>query len=452
MIRAVFLTHTAAPSGAELATLRLLSALEGRARHIGARRVAASGGAFDSGVVEDRVPGGDAVVHGEGVDSAGPGGAARGGGASEDNAPGGELDGGAAHDAAAVRVSMLLTEHGPLVELLRARGIPVTVCGNDFDSRSLTIAGAGPLRLIGGAFELIRLGRRLGEYVRAEDADVLVAGSSKALLMGAVAARRARVPLVWQVHDRIAGEYFGTVLAALLRLLGWVLARGVVANSHATLATLYTRGRVAAVAYPGVEDTATGERAPQRAPGDVRIVLVGRLTPWKGHAVLLRALPLLRRPPAAVTLVGGTFFGEQDHRRELERAAAGLAVPVEFTGHVEDPGAYLRAGDIAVHCSVTAEPFGQVVVEAMRAGCAVVAADAGGPTEIVRHDVDGLLVTPGDPAALAAALDRLIADPALRTRLAEAGMRRSGDFSIEETARVVTALLRTVTGKQGGAR
>lgn len=408
MTRAVFLSHTAAPSGAELATLRLLSALGDRALHAGARHTATPDG--------------------------------------------GALDGGTLEGATQVRASMLLTEDGPLVELLRARGIPVTVCGNDFDSRGLTIAGSGPLRLLAGAFELVRLGARLGRQVRAENADVLVAQSTKALLMGAVAARRARVPLVWQVHDRIASEYFGTVLACALRVLGWVAARGVIANSHATLATLHTRGRLAAVAYPGVEDIAAGERAPQRAPADTRIVLVGRLTPWKGHDILLRALPLLQRPPRAVTLVGGTFFGEQDHRRELERTAADLAIPVEFTGHVDDPSPYLREADIAVHCSVTAEPFGQVVVEAMRAGCAVLASDAGGPTEIVRHDIDGLLVTPGDPAALAAALDRLIADPALRTRLAVAGLRRSRQFGIEQTARVVTDLLHTVTGNRVGAR
>ncbi|WP_040796046.1 glycosyltransferase family 4 protein [Nocardia higoensis] len=401
MTRAVFLSHTAAPSGAELATLRLLTALR------------------EAALQHEAAPGGAATVHRDGVGRAEP-----------------------------VRASMLLTEDGPLVELLRARGIPVTVCGNDFDSRSLTIAGSGPLRLIGGAVELIRLGRRLGEYVRAEDADVLVAQSTKALLMGAVAARRARVPLVWQVHDRIASEYFGTVLALLLRVLGWVVARGIVANSRATLATLYTRGRVAAVAYPGVADGVEEDRAPQRPPCDTRVVLVGRLTPWKGHEILLRALPLLAQPPRVVTLVGGTFFGEQDYRRELERVAAGLAVPVEFTGHVDDPGRHLRDADIAVHCSVTAEPFGQVVVEAMRAGCAVVAAGAGGPTEIVRHEIDGLLVPPGDPAALAAALDRLIADPALRSRLADAGARRSRDFSIAETARVVTGLLHAVTGKR----
>ncbi|MET7773218.1 glycosyltransferase family 4 protein [Nocardia sp. NPDC005366] len=375
MITAVFLTHTAAPSGAELATLRLLTAL-------------------------DR---GDAV-----------------------------------------HASMLLTEDGPLVTLLRRRGIPVTVWRNDFDSRSLTIAGSGPLRLIRGAAELVRLGRGLGTAVADAGADVLVAQSTKALLMGAIAARRAGVPLVWQVHDRISGEYFGGPLAFGLRVLGWLAARGVVANSRATLRTLLTRGRPHTVAYPGLEPGPAVERAAQPAPEAVRIVMVGRLTPWKGQDVLLRALALLRQRPLSVRFVGGTFFDEQNYRAELERLAAELAVPVEFTGHVDDPSAAFAEADIAVHCSVTAEPFGQVVVEAMRAGCAVVAADAGGPTEIVRRDRDGLLVAPGDVSALAAALDRLIADPALRTRLGASARERAADFGIEATAEAVTGLLDTV--------
>ncbi|MFI6308580.1 glycosyltransferase family 4 protein [Nocardia fusca] len=379
MIRAVFLSHTAAPSGAELATLRLLTALR-------------AGGTVDA--------------------------------------------------------SMLLTAPGPLVDRFRAHRIPVTVCGNAFDSSSLTVDGSGPLRLLTGAAGLVRLGARLGAIVRAEGADVVVAQSTKALLMGAVAARRAGVPLVWQVHDRISGEYFGRVLAFALRVLGRTVARGVVANSRSTLRTLYTRGRVAVIAHPGVEPRTAPHRAAQRDPDAVRIAMVGRLTPWKGQEVLLRALPLLRHRPAAVQLVGGTFFGEQDYRAQLEQTAAALGLPVEFTGHVDDPGPYFARADIAVHCSVLAEPFGQVVVEAMAAGCAVVAADAGGPAEILRSEVDGLLTPPGDPAALAAALDRLIDDPALRTRLGAAARERSADFGIAATARAVTGLLEQVTGRR----
>ncbi|MEU4312739.1 glycosyltransferase family 4 protein [Nocardia sp. NPDC024068] len=376
MIRAVFLCHTAAPSGAELAVLRLVTAL---------RR------------------------------------------------------------SGAVDASVLLTADGPLADLLRAREIPVTVHRNGFDSRSLTVAGSGPARLITGALELARLGAGLGETLRAGRADVVVAQSTKTLLMGAVATRRAGIPLVWQVHDRIGADYFGAVLAFGLRVLGWTVARGLVANSRATLRTLYTRGRVAAVAYPGIEDTGPVVRAPQRDPGAVRIVMAGRLTRWKGHDVLFRALALLRYRPAAVVLVGGTHFGEEGYRAELEERARELGSVVEFAGHTEDPASYFADADIAVHCSVLPEPFGQVVVEAMRAGCAVVAAGAGGPTEIVRPEVDGLLTAPGDPVALAEALDRLIADPALRTRLGAAARERAGEFGIATTADGVAGVLDRVT-------
>ncbi|MGW0181504.1 glycosyltransferase family 4 protein [Nocardia sp. NPDC003345] len=375
MIRAVFLCHTAAPSGAELAVLRLVTALR----------------------------------------------------------------------SAAVDASVLLTADGALVELLRARDIPVTVHRTGFDSRSLTIAGSGPGRLATGALELVRLGAEVGVALRAGQADVVVAQSTKTLLVGAVAARRARIPLIWQVHDRIGADYFGVALAWSLRLLGWTVARAIIANSRATLRTLYTRGRVATVAYPGLEDIGPVTRPPQREPGDVRIVMAGRLTRWKGHEVLFRALALLRQRPAAVVVVGGTHFGEEDYRSELEDRARRLGTPIEFTGHTDDPTPYFADADIAVHCSVLAEPFGQVVVEAMRAGCAVVAAGAGGPTEIVHPDVDGLLTAPGDPVELAAALDRLIADPALRTRLGAAARERAAEFGIAATAAGVAAVLDRVT-------
>lgn len=379
MIRAVFLAHTAAPSGAELATLRLLAALRAE-------------GAVDA--------------------------------------------------------SMLLTADGPLVDLLRARAIPVTVCPGRAGRPALHRAGSGPVRLLTGAADLARLGARLGTTVRAAGAQVLVAQSTKALLMGAVAARCAGIPLVWQVHDRISAEYFGGPLAVALRLLGRLTARGVIANSRSTLHTLYTGGRPAVIAYPGIESAPVPGRAPQRDPDRVRIVMVGRLTSWKGQDVLLRALGRMRHRPAAVHLVGGTFFGEEDYRAELEHTAAALGLPVEFTGHADDPAAYFAQADIAVHCSVLAEPFGQVVVEAMAAGCAVVAAAAGGPTEIIRPRVDGVLTTPGDPDALAAALDRLVGDPAERARLGAAARERAREFTIAATARTVTGLLEQVTTRK----
>ncbi len=379
-MRAVFLTHTAAPSGAELATLRLVSALRPRLDPV-----------------------------------------------------------------------LIYTADGPMVERTRARGIETRVLRNDFDSRAMTIQKADPRRLLIGALALVRVGWALGATVRELEGTVLIAQSSKALLMGAVAARRARVPLIWQVHDRIAADYFGRVLAPLIRILGWLLAYGYIANSHTTLATLHTWRRVTTVAHPGLEPRPPRPSRPaQRPPADTVVAMVGRLAPWKGQDLFLRAIAEVKTVPRQIFLIGGTFFDEQPYRAELERLAAELNLPVTFTGHVDDPEDHLHRADILVHCSILPEPFGQVVAEGMRAGCAVIAARPGGPAEIVDPGHSGLLVEAGDRPALTAALDTLIENPQLRAKLADAAQLRAQQFDIAETARAVAELLHSVLRKRVG--
>ncbi|MEU2173185.1 glycosyltransferase family 4 protein [Nocardia sp. NPDC019219] len=366
---AVFLGHTAAPSGAELATLRLLRTLR-------------------------------------------------------------------AHGA---EVALVCTEDGPVMARARDAGIDTRVVTGRFDSRAMTI-GSGPLRLISGFLALLRLGWAVGGAVRDLRARVLVAESTKALVLGAVAARRARVPLVWQVHDRVSRDYFGLLPATTIRLLAALFCRGLLANSHGTRETLPAR-IPAVVAYPGVALPATPPPPRTRAAADAVVVVVGRLSPWKGQDVFLRALAAVPTRPAAVYLVGGTFFDEQPFRQYLEQLADELGLAVTFTGHVDDPHRYLAEADVLVHCSVLPEPFGQVVVEGMAAGCAVIATVPGGPAEIIADGRTGRLVPAGDEAALTAALTELLGDPAARARIAAAGAARARDFDIGTTARVVTRFL-----------
>ena len=97
-----------------------------------------------------------------------------------------------------------------------------------------------------------------------------------------------------------------------------------------------------------------------------------------------------------------------------------------------------------MHCSVRPEPFGQVVLEGMAAGVPVIAAAAGGPTELVTDGVDGILTTPGDAAELAGALRRLVDEPELRAMLAAAARERSGEFTPERTAARLLEVYRQV--------
>jgi len=181
------------------------------------------------------------------------------------------------------------------------------------------------------------------------------------------------------------------------------------------------------------------------------VAVIAQLTPWKGHADALEAVALLRqtRPDAHLAIVGAaTFTGK--HRRydtaayraalHARAAAPDLAGHVHFTGDVAAVAAVYAAADLLLVPS-WAEPFGRVVIEAMAAGVPVLATRAGGVPEIITHEADGWLTPPRDPAAMAAALRRLLDDPALRAALA-ARARATVDrrFALNEYSDALTGL------------
>ena len=114
------------------------------------------------------------------------------------------------------------------------------------------------------------------------------------------------------------------------------------------------------------------------------------------------------------------------------RTALGIAERVHFAGFQDDVPTWMKAMNVILHTSTEPEPFGRVIVEGMAAGRPVIAAAAGGVTEIVRHGRNGWLVKPGDAAALAEAIVALRADPALAQRLAQQALTDAqAEFSVE---------------------
>ncbi|CAM3342042.1 glycosyltransferase [Tsukamurella hominis] len=341
-----------------------------------------------------------------------------------------------------VPASVMLLAPGPLTDVLEAADVPVAVV----PGRPSTVRrDAGPVGVLRAAVGLYRAGRRLAPMLVEADADVVVAESTKSLFAGAVASRRTGIPLVWQVHDRVSAEYFGRKRFPL-RLLGRLAASGYLANSRGTLRTISTGGRPSAVCHPGVDLRTVPAAAPQRAPGSVKIAMIGRITPWKGQDLLLRALAQMEAEPE-VRFVGGAHFdGDDQYLAELEELAErlGIAHRVTFTGHVADPITEAADADIVVHYSRLTEPFGQVVAEAMAAGRVVVAARAGGPTELIVDGQTGVLVPPRRSDQLAVALDALIADWELREQLAAAARDRGRDLDLKTSAAIADSLLARV--------
>lgn len=167
----------------------------------------------------------------------------------------------------------------------------------------------------------------------------------------------------------------------------------------------------------------------------------------KGHEVFLDAAALIlgKVPGAHLFVVGDELAGNGEYRRGLEaRASAlGLAGHVHFTGHRADVASVLAGLDVVVNPSLE-ESACYTMVEALLMKRGVVASNVGGLPDTVQHGETGLLVPPGDPAALATAVTELLADPRRRHQMGRRGRDRClRQFDIGATVAQVEALYRT---------
>lgn len=332
-----------------------------------------------------------------------------------------------------VQAHVVLAEDGPLVPRLRAAGATVEVLAlpaRTAELRRGALGGALPiLAVVDTAHYVLRLVRRLLEL----GPDLVHTNSAKAHIYGGLAARLTGVPQVWHVRDRVSPDYLPSWLVALVRVAARRLPAAVVANSASTLETVPGAPTVAGVPPVLHDPVVPGSPESGRRPGEGLVVgMLGRLSPWKGQDLFLRAFARVAqdRQGLVARIIGSAMFGEDGYERELHALVeeAGLRGAVQFTGFTEDVPAALAQLDVLVHASVLAEPFGQVVIEGLAAGLAVVASGEGGPAEVITDGVDGVLFTPRDEDSLSEVLGRVADDAALRRRLGEGGRARSGDF------------------------
>jgi glycosyltransferase involved in cell wall biosynthesis len=327
----------------------------------------------------------------------------------------------------------LLPEDGPLRARLEAQDVHTIV-----EPRLSVITRADyraggllrfTLRFPASVWALARLLRR-------ERID-LVHTNTGVIVSSALAARLAGRPHVWHIRDWF--QEFGRVwplYSAYIRRSSF----RVLAVSEAVAAQFADRSRVQ-VMPNGFElaefahvDRAAARRAYREAHGLDGFVVgcVGRVKIGrKGQDVLLQALARLAREGRAATcaIIGAPSPGSEHHLPQLQGMAQELGVADRVLWAGEEPDARLvyPALDVLVLPSAQPEPFAGVVMEAMAMGVPVVATRLGGSVDQVDDGVTGLLVAPGDADDLARALARLMDDPALLGRMAEAAPRRIAD-------------------------
>jgi glycogen(starch) synthase len=276
------------------------------------------------------------------------------------------------------------------------------------------------------------------------------------LPVGAAAARLHRLPLVLTVHTSLRHTLAVSDLrSAVLKAIGGPIERWGERFAEAVLVITPRLRRL--LLSDGVEENRLHLIPPGVNPslfegpfedpftdvGKPRVLFVGRLAPQKGVRTLVAAAALLEDPSAQVLLVG-----DGPERPALERKAERISVGdcVRFLGffaHDRLPAAMAHA-DVLVLPSVY-EELGTVLLEAMWAGLPIVASRTGGIPDVIEDGVNGLLVPPGEPEALARAIDRVLADRALAYRLSEGAQQRAKDYDWEVLAGRVLQVYRGVT-------
>jgi glycosyltransferase involved in cell wall biosynthesis len=322
---------------------------------------------------------------------------------------------------------------GPFVDALRARDIPTVVL------RHLS-APIAPLRDL-------RALREIHAVLADLRPDLLAAHSSKAGILGRLAGRSLRIPVVFTAHGWAFTPGIPSPRAAVYRQIERIV--GPLASRIITVSEFDRRlaldARIAApdrvvTVHNGMPDIPARLHAdPGRAPA--RLVMVARFEPQKDHATLLRALAGLQDSAWELDLIGdGPLMGDM----KSLAATLGIAGRVHFLGQRTDVDQLLSKAQVSLLVT-NWEGFPLSILEAMRAGLPVVASSVGGISESVCDEETGYLVPRGGAERLRDRIGRLLATPALRVRLGANGRTRFEQrFTLEATLAKTLAVYRDV--------
>lgn len=321
---------------------------------------------------------------------------------------------------------------GAAVPEARAAGVPVAVLGRLGRAGDLGApwALARALRAAGAALLQTPLYSRVAPYAR-----LAAALAGLPLTVNHEHSRPAAPPWIRRAADRLLDRLPGQRYLAVSEADARDLRRQGIAPER--IACLPNGIHLAAY---GREDRAAARRA-LGLPSELPILLTpARLHPQKRHADLLAALAHLDEGGRRDWLLLCAGEGELRAALEAQAAAAGLAGRVRFLGRRSDlPRLYAAADLVVLASAVEGQPL--AALEAQAASRPVLATAVGGVPEVVADGRSGLLVPPGDPAALAAALARLLDDGALRRTLGEAaGHWARRHFDIADHVRVLQEL------------
>jgi glycosyltransferase involved in cell wall biosynthesis len=303
-------------------------------------------------------------------------------------------------------------------------------------------------------------GARLLRFIRRENIAILHCHLFTASLFGAGVARMAGVgavletchgPEVWRMGKGLRSSFW--VDRQIGRLVDKYIAVSHAAAHHLIETKKVPKSKISVIHNGRDLDrfapTNTQRRIATRAALGLRdepvILTLARLDDQKGHRHLIDALAIVaRRQPNLVAILAGEGPLEQSLRAQC--MSLGLGDRVRFLGYRRDVPELLEAADLVVLPSLY-EGLPLVAIEALAAGRPMVATEVDGTPEVVIHERTGLLVPPANPVALAAAIERMLDNPELASRLASDGRKFVHEnFAVQRQIEQTAALYSELTG------
>lgn len=313
--------------------------------------------------------------------------------------------------------------HGPLFERLTAAGIkvfPVSTVRATKHGWGLFITTA----------KLLRAPSTILQIIRGVKPDIIHTNSLPAFL--AASRTGTSIPVLWHVRDLRLPTLVAHEAAKNAALI--IAASEAIDEHLVEIISPRILGRIRVIrngidpaSYTSADKAAA--RQPFGLPQNVPVIgMIAHLIPWKRHDVFIQAAAAIhqQRPDAHFAIVGRDLFHEHPRwsaQLEAQVQQAGLGACFHWIKDSDAPHDILPAFDLLLHPALN-EPFGRVICEAMAAQVPVIAAESGGPGDIIEHGTSGILVRDGDPQRMAEESLSLLADPARAARLAAGGRTR----------------------------
>jgi phosphatidylinositol alpha-mannosyltransferase len=266
---------------------------------------------------------------------------------------------------------------------------------------------------------------------------------------------RANAPVVATFHSNVGRERTSSLwfqlAVPMIRPVWNKLAKRIAVSEAARQSVCSRMGDGNLRIVPnGVDVSRFAGAAAAAVPPGRHLLFVGRLEERKGFPVAVSAFADLARLYPDLRLL---VIGDGAERTAVDRLEPDVRARVEMLGRVDDDrlASYLKAADVYIGPALGGESFGIVLAEAMAAGKPIVASDIDGYRDVARDGLEALLVSPGDAAALVAAVQEVLNDRRLAQALGEAGSRRAHEFDWDVVSQRVLGIYEEVL-EAGGQR